>query len=354
MLRATKTGFTVIELLVTLTVIALLMALLLPAVQSAREAARRIQCTNNLKQLGLVLQQYEGSYSVYPASMYLTAGKGTAGIAPNWIGGWSVNGRILSFMEQNSASNAINFSLNLTDPSNQTVTGLAISAFICPSDVNPQPYQSSYGTTAVSTVGWCMGDWYVWGGFGGLPNRTAFGPNVSRRIAEFRDGLSSTLIASEIRSLQSVRVNCNELDSLNSPGNPLPPDYPVDSITAQLGSQGSPCTLSDSGHTSWADGSVNETGMTSALQPNTKVSLSVHNASLSASAGDADLDLESTPETSGGPTFAAITSRSYHPGGVNGLFGDGSVHFLKASIDGNVWRSLSSVNGSEIISADQY
>ena len=199
-----------------------------------------------------------------------------------------------------------------------------------------------------------MGDWYVWGGFGGLPNRTPFGPNVSRRIAEFRDGLTLTVIASEIRSHQSVRVNCNELGILNSPGSILPANFSVDDLMDQLGDDESPCTLSDSGHTSWADGSVNESGMTTAWQPNTKVSLSAHNASLETSAGDADLDLESTPEASGGPTFAAITSRSYHPGGVNGLFGDGSVHFLKETIDGNVWRALGSVNSGEIISADQY
>ena len=132
MLRATKTGFTLIELLVTLTIISLLVALLLPAVQSAREAARRIQCVNNLKQLGLALQQYETNYGVYPASMYLTAAKGAAGIAPNWISGWSVNGRILSFMEQNSASNAINFSLNLTDPSNLTIIGVSIQRLHLP------------------------------------------------------------------------------------------------------------------------------------------------------------------------------------------------------------------------------
>src|SRR5271166_6523213 len=112
MLHATKTGFTLIELLISVAIITLLMALLLPAVQSAREAARRIQCTNNFKQLGLALQSYETSYGVYPASMYLTAGNAAAAssvIAPNWISGWSVNGRILPFLEQNSASNNINF-----------------------------------------------------------------------------------------------------------------------------------------------------------------------------------------------------------------------------------------------------
>ena len=82
MLHATKTGFTLIELLISVAIITLLMALLLPAVQSAREAARRIQCTNNFKQLGLALQSYETSYGVYPASMYLTAGNAAAALYP--------------------------------------------------------------------------------------------------------------------------------------------------------------------------------------------------------------------------------------------------------------------------------
>jgi len=85
--RATKTGFSLIELLVVVTILGLMTALLLPAVQSAREAARRIQCTSNLKQLGLGLQQYETGYGVYPPSMVLS-GKGNT---TYWVGGWSVS-----------------------------------------------------------------------------------------------------------------------------------------------------------------------------------------------------------------------------------------------------------------------
>ena len=105
---------------------------------------------------------------------------------------------------------------------------------------------------------------------------------------------------------------------------------------------------------SWADGGVNESGMTTAWTPNTKVVVSLHDGANLQSPSSVDLDLEGTPETSGGPTFAAVTSRSYHPGGVNALFGDGSVHFIKDAINGNVWRALGSVNGVEIISADQF
>jgi prepilin-type N-terminal cleavage/methylation domain-containing protein/prepilin-type processing-associated H-X9-DG protein len=347
--RATKTGFSLIELLVVVTILGLMMALLLPAVQSAREAARRIQCTNNLKQLGLGLQQYETGYGVYPPSMVLS-GKGNT---TYWVGGWSVNSRILSFTDQNTLFNAINLSTNQTAPMNLTVTGQSFGVFVCPSEVSPQSYDASFGSSAVSTIGWCMGDWYVWGGFGALPNRTAFGPNLSRSAADFRDGLSSTLLASEVRSHQFERTDCGVLSEMNTPSSILPPDVPPTVVTPLLGSDG-PCTLSSAGHVSWADGSVDQSGMTTAWTPNTKVVVSLQDGVKLQSPSSADLDLVGTPEISGGPTFAAITSRSYHPGGVNVLFGDGSVRFIKETINGNTWRALGSVSGSEIISAEQY
>ncbi len=349
--RATKTGFTLIELMVVITIIGLMMALLLPALQSTREAARRIQCTSNLKQLGIGLQQYETNYGTYPASMFLS-GKGNT---TSWVGGWSVNGRILSFMEQNTLFNAVNLTAAQTAPVNLTVTAQSISVFICPSEVNPQSYDASFGSSAVSTVGWCMGDRYVRGGFGALPNRTAFGPNLCRRAAGFGDGLSSTLMASEVRSHQYERTNCGMMSPSNTPGSVLPPDVPPSLITPLLGSDGSPCILSAGGHTSWADGGVDQSGMTTAWTPNTTVVMDTPIAgALLRSPPSEDLDLVGTPEVSGGPTFAAVTSRSYHPGGVNGLFGDGSVRFIKQTIDGNTWRALGSVYGSEILSADQF
>src|SRR3954469_22328427 len=99
-------GFTLIELLVVIAIIAVLIAMLLPAVQAAREAARRIQCTNNLKQLGLALHNYESVAGALPPSL-VVAKRGTS----FWSNGWSVNGRVLPFMEQGSAFNSINFTL---------------------------------------------------------------------------------------------------------------------------------------------------------------------------------------------------------------------------------------------------
>ncbi len=286
--------------------------------------------------------------------MYLGGNQSThTSSIPTSINGWSVNARVLSFMEQNSLWNATNFSMNQTAPENMTVTATSIPSFICPSENNPQPLDTSFGVTAPSTVGWSMGDWYVWGGFGGLPNRTAFGPNVSRKAADFQDGLSLTILASEIRCHQSISTDCDVLNTMNSPNLVIPPGSSPDYVTSQLGNGGA-CVYSETGHTSWADGSVNQSGMTTAWTPNTRVIVSMHDGDDLQIPSNADLDLESTPEINGGPTYAAITVRSWHPGGVNALFGDGSVRFLKQSINGATWRALGSVNGSEIVSADEY
>src|SRR5437763_16082730 len=105
-MRIQRNGFTLIELLVAIAVIAVLIALLLPAVQSAREAARRAQCTNNMKQVGLAVANYESAHGAYPASY-----GGSPQVGTNWgtWGSWSPQSQLLPFMEQGPLYNAINF-----------------------------------------------------------------------------------------------------------------------------------------------------------------------------------------------------------------------------------------------------
>ena len=160
--RTKRAGLTLVELLVVITVIAILIALLLPAVQSAREAARRIQCSNNLKQLGLALSSYETAYSAYPPSMVLSG----VGNSPNWVGGWGINARILQFLEQSALFNTINWNLSLDSPANATTPATVVSSFLCPSDPGAATSVDPVaGTTGVTSYGWSMGDWYVWSGF---------------------------------------------------------------------------------------------------------------------------------------------------------------------------------------------
>jgi prepilin-type N-terminal cleavage/methylation domain-containing protein len=214
-MRSTRRGFTLIELLVVISIIGILIALLLPAVQAAREASRRISCTNNIKQLGLALHQYVDSFGVLPPTMVL-AGSGTK-VA--WTSGWSVQMRILPAIGQGPSFNALNFSVAYQEHANTTVTSQVIATFLCPSEANQQPTShQTFGNVGVNNYGWCMGDWFVWGSFGATqPNRSAFGPNQARRLADFRDGLSQTLLLSEVKSYQPYLRDCGGCRSSTTP-----------------------------------------------------------------------------------------------------------------------------------------
>ena len=340
-----RKGFTLIELLVVISIIGVLIALLLPAVQSAREAARRMQCINNLKQLGLGLHNYETSQGVLPPSLCLTGRSNTV----TWFGGWSVHGRVLPYLEQGNMYNAINFAIHYEAAPNLTVTAQTLSLFTCPSESNPAPLVEEedgarrvFGTT---NYGWNMGDWYVWGGFGQAENRGAFGINKSRRLSEFTDGLSNTLVAAEVKVRQSYLRNCGGLANINNLNTvPLPDANPAQIAPEYVSGSCSYKPLA--GHTEWADGQVHQSGFTTAWTPNKQTPGGPEKAS--------DVDLIGQNEENGGPTFAAVTSRSYHPGGVNALLGDGSVRFVKDSIGGRTWRSLGTLSGAEIVSAHEY
>ncbi len=333
-----RRGFSLIELLVVIAIIAVLIALLLPAVQAAREAARRIHCTNNMKQIGLALHNYESIAGVLPPSL-VVARSGTT----FWTNGWSVQGRILPFLEQGTVFNAINFAASYSAPGNTTVSQIVIAGFICPSEVHPEPKETSTeGRYGIINYNVCMGDWFVWGGVGGAGNRAGFGVNRARRLAEFSDGLSNTVVASEVKAYQAVLSTC-DLARVSEPGSI--PGPTADPDTAAPEYRAGACTLELNAHTEWVDGQALETGFTTAWTPN-KVILGGPTL--------VDVDLVGRGEKKGGPTYAAINARSYHPGGVNALFGDGSVHFVKSTISGATWRALGSVQGGEVISADAY
>lgn len=329
-------AFTLIELLVVIAIIAVLIALLLPAVQAAREAARRIQCTNNLKQLGLALANYEGAQSALPPSV-VVAKNGTG----FWSNGWSVQARLLPYIEQASSFNSINFTFAYSIADNTTVSRLSIAGFVCPSEVRPEPKTSATSQYGVPNYNWNVGDWYVFGGIGSSPNRGAFGPNRSRTLAEFVDGLSNTVVASEVKTYQGVLTTCT-LASVVEPNQiPSPNADPYTAVPEYT----SGCTLKLTAHAEWVDGAALETGFTTAWPPN-KV--------IKGGSPAVEVDLVGVGEKSGGPTYAAIISRSYHPGGVNSLFGDGSVRFMKSTVNGTTWRALGSVGSGEVISADSY
>jgi len=338
MITVVRRAFTLIEVLVVIAIIGLLIALLLPAVQSAREAARRTRCINNIKQLGIAVHQYVDSIGVLPPTMVL------AGSGPKvaWTNGWSVQMRILPAIDQNPTYNAINFSIAFQQHENTTATGQVIATFLCPSEANQQPTShQTFGNVGVNNYGWCMGDWFVWGGFGGpSPNRCAFGPNQSRSWADFSDGLSQTMLLAEVKSYQPYLRDCGGLSMINNPSSIPGPDANPSQVVPEYTS-GS-CTFKPDGHAEWVDGGVHHTGFTTAWTPN----------KITSGTAAPDLDINGQREKIGGPTFAAITARSYHPGGVNVLLGDGSVRFIRSSISGATWRALGTVAGGEVVSSD--
>jgi prepilin-type N-terminal cleavage/methylation domain-containing protein/prepilin-type processing-associated H-X9-DG protein len=332
-----RQGFTLIELLVVIAIIAVLIALLLPAVQSAREAARRIQCVNNLKQLGLAVMNYEsGNAALPPQQTMLIVGN----TQPTSYTSWGISARLAPFMEAGPMYNSMNFSLKYSDPTNTTVSYLQVKYLLCPSEPNTQPSDPSK-PFGVLNYGWCVGDWYVFGGGGAPPNRSAFAVNTSRRLSAFVDGLSNTVLSAEVRANQPLYKSCS------TPSGISPTIYPMDnaSSAALVVQNYTNGCKADTGHTKWSIGSACYDGFTTALTPMYEVKVGLPAV---------DIDYDTNDENNGGPTYAAVTSRSYHPGGVNTLFGDGSVRFIKDSISILTWRALGTIAGGEVLSADAY
>jgi prepilin-type N-terminal cleavage/methylation domain-containing protein/prepilin-type processing-associated H-X9-DG protein len=344
-------GFTLIELLVLIAIVAILISLLLPAVQAAREAARRIQCINNLKQLCLAMHNYESSNSCLPPQEVLQF---NAAGSVSWKSQWGVTSRIIPFLELGPLYNSVNYALKTTAADNATVVATSITALICPGEINPQPNvtTSASGLTttfAVSTYGWCEGDWFVFGGVTTpMSNRSAFGPNMSRRLAAFTDGLSNTLLGAEVKAYTPSYHDCGPVPPPASANPAVSPD-PATIIASVANAPTSGCRIAagtpGGGHTRWCHGNSIYDGLTTALSPNSRAP---------AGASGLDTDLSSEDEDDGGPTYAAITARSYHPGGVNVAFGDGSVRFIKNSVDWRTWRALGTIGCGEVTSSDSY
>ncbi len=340
--RRRPCAFTLVELLVVIAIIGILIALLLPAVQAAREAARRIKCSNNLKQLALAIHNYESTYKRLPPGALVR--QQTDG--SYWTGYLGPHARILSFIEMNTVTEAMDINAGYADLANTEAVGRVIEGFLCPSEINRDPVNhSKFGLIGGVSYGFCMGDWYVWNGFSTPCPRTrsAFGINFSRRFADFTDGLSNTLILSEVKNYQVTIRDCGPFSIINDPNDVPPPT--ADPLTVCPEYEGTGCKVFTKAHTQWAEMSVHHNGFTTAWPPN-KVTPGGPDLS------EPDVDVLSMRERKGGPSFAAITSRSYHPGGVQSALGDGSVRFVSETIDGAVWRSLGTVGGGELVPGD--
>lgn len=318
----TRNGFTLVELLVVIAIIGILVALLLPAVQMAREAARRMQCANNLKQFGLALHNFENVHRKYPESF------GGADAA-----GWSAQARILPFMEKGNLYDHIDFKKPYSDaymPDGTPLSATRIETYLCPSEVKdemrlkdgkPYHYPLNYGLN--------LGTWFVYnprtkkGGDGAFQPYKGLGPQA------MTDGLSNTLCAAEVKAYTPYYRNA----ALDSPARPGAP-----SEVCPLGGD----FKTNSGHTEWVDGRSHQIGFTTVFTPNTKVLCG---------SGEHDVDWTNQQEGKSDTvsTYAAITARSYHPGIVNGLLMDGSVHNFSDTIELGLWRALSTRQGGEAL-----
>jgi prepilin-type N-terminal cleavage/methylation domain-containing protein/prepilin-type processing-associated H-X9-DG protein len=321
-----RTGFTLIELLVVIAIIAILIGLLLPAVQKVREAAARLRCLNNLKQIGLALHNYEGTIGAFPPlGVYLPAGSTES---------FSVQARLLPYIEQANLHNLINF--NLSYHVQPQVTRFRVPIYLCPSEPGDRErpdgslihYPLNYAASA--------GTWLIWHAPSGQAGDGAFTVGAPQRVGSFTDGLSNTLAFAEVKAWRPY-VRQSGLPA--TPG-AAPPATPADVSAFCAGGE----FKANSGHTEWVDGRVHQTGFTAWFAPNTIVPFS--------QAGSIhDIDFNSSREGRSPtlPTYAVVTARSWHTGGiVNVLMMDGSCRSVAQTINVSVWRALGTRAGGEV------
>jgi prepilin-type N-terminal cleavage/methylation domain-containing protein/prepilin-type processing-associated H-X9-DG protein len=336
-----RRGFTLIELLVVIAIIAVLIALLLPAVQAAREAARRSQCVNNLKQLGLATMNYESANGSLPPTSISSS---TA--FPSTFG---MKARVLPYLEQVAMGNALNFSFAPSSHQNETVLVAQVNVLNCPSDANNpnQTWTMTNGTTVqtgytsypnnIGTILFNNGGMYD----GPAYRLAATTEGGVVTLASVTDGTSNTAIWSEwVRGKGgSSDEGLHQTYSMGAP-------YQAPSTSAYVAPQlylnacqGSMTHYSGGDHKGgpWLNHFCGQGGCYSQIMtPN------LHACYFTGTYGGAQ------------PQLTAIGASSYHPGGVNVAFLDGSVKFVKNSVNQLTWWALGTKAGGEVVSADSY
>lgn len=345
--RVERRGFTLIELLVVISIIGVLIALLLPAVQQAREAARRIQCTNNLKQIALAAHNYVSANSVLPQGVTLQKDYNSP---YEWTSG-SIHVALLQFMEQKPLYDAVNFNVNMYDVENVTISGIGINTLFCPSDgdvTQPTqlansnllgPYNAPTFNMYHTSYAGCAGTWFY------FPRRNQY---YTAKLKEM-NGLfylrSSVTYAGITDGLSTTMAFGERAHSLLSQDDQMYWHW-------------------------WTSGNYGDTIFNTLYPMNPFKKLQLNTA---ATQNDGE----------GGLDAYVASASSFHPGGANFAMMDGSVHFLKDSIgswaynpstgmplnvfiDSNgfyritpgtnygIYQSLSTRNKGEVISSDAW
>jgi prepilin-type N-terminal cleavage/methylation domain-containing protein/prepilin-type processing-associated H-X9-DG protein len=331
-----RRGFTLIELLVVIAIIGVLIALLLPAAQAAREAARRCQCVNDLKQIGLALHGYHAAVGSFPVGFLYPSVPVPATTSPLQYR-WSALAQMAPYLEGTNLYNALNFNFPVaymptSGPSpfwpfyaaNTTVMATSVAVFLCPSDNAPPPMLSS----GPVNYAFCAGSGIGGGDATGADGAFILGPAIS--VADLRDGTSTTVAASE-----QLLGLAGPYSQTTSQPIPIPHSRAMARVAAgpltDLGCAGAPSGWLLNKGAGWWDGNYLNTLYNHHEPPNSARfdCITYHN-----------------------PGWKA--ARSLHPGGVNILFCDGHVSFAKDSVDINIWRGLSTRAGGEVISSGAY
>ncbi len=330
--QVAQEGFTLVELLVVIAIIGVLVALLLPAVQAAREAARRSQCLNNLRQLGLGVMNYESAFQHLPPSALVDLGVATTGNN----GSWGVHGRILDYLEQGNLKGLVD--LESGWDYQQAISGVRIDLFQCPSDSGSQELRDPGKGKAQlypTNYGFNLGTWFVFDPKTRQGGDGTFYPNSNLTLARFTDGTSNTMLCAEVKAWTPYTRN----------GGPATNKIP-NTIEAAAAAVASGAQEKTTGHTEWPDGRVHHTGFTATMTPNTRVPFT------NAQGEEVDADYNSWQEgkngNAGNPTYAIVTSRSFHPGLVQAALVDGSVQTINDGIDLTVWRALATRDGGRV------
>lgn len=308
---ARRPGFTLIELLIVVAIISVLIGLLLPAVQSAREGARRLQCVNNLVQIGVALGNYESAHNVYPPGVVNPSGP-ILSLPAGYHHGWII--QILPYIQQGNAYRRVDLTAGVYDGANETVRQHAFSSFLCPSNPNPTTRRGAATPWGMPTVG--MG----WPGASqymachhdveapiDAANHGVLYLNSRTRPRDITDGASNTILVGEGREGNSLGWMSGTRATLRNTG------LPINRVLAGL-VEGPPFAQDDS-----------ERDLDDGPEP---------------------VDHEALDKSA--PLVGGFSS--FHPGGANFLMADGSVRFVSERIDHTVYRRLGHRADGELVS----
>ncbi len=350
-----RAGFTLVELLVVMVIIGIMVSLLMPAVQSAREAARRTSCGNNSRQVSLAILNFQSAYACFPPSRTLAFLDANGNLLPNSTGAtkaasggaWGTFARILPYMEESPLYKDIDFShangsLLLPGSTSVFLQQVRIGSYMCPSEqndtmaVNNNSYPGNYAVN--------MGTWFMYDPLTNTGGNGAFYCNAQLTPGQFSDGLSKTLMIGEVKAF-TPDVTGTSYTNATMPAMSTTPSaitglIPSGFSSSKLG----PALQQNLGHVEWGSGRSVAVGFTTTFTPNTVVPFT------DAAGNQYDVDWNNVNEGNlTGATFGPITARSYHPGGVNVSFMDGSTHFVANQVDWSTWQALSTRAGDEII-----